>query len=318
VPDWHDIPSWNGPPCRTVQPPTTAPAGHDGPTTPEEEPIATDVAPATADDLFTAYGYIWLPYAVAAVLLAGLAGWHALRRGRRPDTLARELPVRVGALAVLAASAAGLADDIVEGNGLTAIDEPIWRFAVDHRTPAATVFFRVVTEVGSTVSMAVLAAAAIGYLVYRRRHGDALLVLIVSVGAGLLVLLGKSLVGRPRPPAAYRLVVETNQSFPSGHALASMAILGVLALLVGRALGPGPARIWLRGGVAVFVVLIGLSRIYLGVHWATDVLGGWLTGAAWLLLCLTVRFVYRDQARRRISADATASPADPGPDADLE
>ncbi len=120
--------------------------------------ITTDRVLADADDLITAYGYVWLPYAVAAVLLAGLAGWHALHRARRPDTLARELPVRVGALAVLAAVAAGLADDIVEGNGLTAIDEPIWQFAVDHRTPAATVFFRVVTAVGSTVSMTVLSA----------------------------------------------------------------------------------------------------------------------------------------------------------------
>ena len=84
--------------------------------------ITTDRVLADADDLITAYGYVWLPYAVAAVLLAGLAGWHALHRARRPDALARELPVRVGALALLAAVAAGLADDIVEGNGLTAID----------------------------------------------------------------------------------------------------------------------------------------------------------------------------------------------------
>ncbi len=113
-------------------------------------------------------------------------------------------------------------------------------------------------------------------------------------------------------------MVETNQSFPSGHALASMAILSVLALLVGRALGPGPARTWLRLGVAVFIGLIGASRIYLGCTGPPTCSAGWVTGAAWLVLCLTVRFVYRDAVRRRNGRDVTASPADRGPAADLE
>jgi len=97
-----------------------------------------------------------------------------------------------------------------------------------------------------------------------------------------------------------------------------MAILSVLALLVGRALGPGPARTWLRLGVAVFIGLIGASRIHFGVHRATDVLGGWVTEAAWLVLCRTMRFFYRDAARPRNGHDVTASPADRGPAADLE
>jgi undecaprenyl-diphosphatase len=271
---------------------------------------------ADADDLFVAYGYVWLPYAIAAVLLAGLAVGYALRRGRGPDTLARALPIRVGALAVLAAVAAGLADAVSEGDGLTVIDQPIWQFAIDHRSPPLTVFFRIVTEVGSTISMTVLAAATIGFLAYRRRAGDAVLVLVVSVGTGLLVLFGKRLVGRERPPQEFWLMHESTQSFPSGHALASMAILGVISLLVGRALGPGTARGWLRVGVAVFILLIGMSRIYLGVHWATDVLGGWTTGAAWLLLCLTIRFVYRADRRSRPVASDAARPAEPpgGPD----
>jgi len=85
---------------------------------------------------------------------------------------------------------------------------------------------------------------------------------------------------------------ETNESFPSGHALASAAILGVVLVVLlplrGRA-----TRIGVLLGVGLFVVAIGLSRLYLGVHWATDVLGGWVTGLAWLALCLTARQLWR-------------------------
>ena len=250
-------------------------------------------------DVFEEYGYVWLPYAIAAFLLAGLAFWD-LRYTRRAGAirLSRLLALRVGILGVLAAMAAALADSVVDGDGLTVIDQPIWQFAVDHRTPALTVFFRVVTTVGSTVSMGILATAAVLYLAYRRRTEDAILVAAVSVGAGLIVRLGKASVGRERPPEAYRLATESTESFPSGHALASLAILSVLALLVGRTLQSERARLALRIGVGVVIVLIGVSRIYLGVHWATDVLGGWVSGTAWLVLCLTVRMVVRDWRAR--------------------
>lgn len=259
-------------------------------------------------DTLARYGYVWLPYAVAVVLLAGLAWWEALHAGSaREQALSRLLPVRIGALALLAAFAAGLADGAAESDGLTAIDRPIWQWAVDHRAPVLTAFFTGVTTVGSTVSMTVLAVVAIGYLAYRRLPADAVLVAVVAIGAGLIVLLGKNVVGRARPPVEYRLVVETNQSFPSGHALASMAILGMLAVLVGRALTTVRARVLLWIGVGIAVLLIGASRVYLGVHWATDVLGGWASGACWLLLCLTVSLVGQALRRRRTVA-ATAGP----------
>ncbi len=252
---------------------------------------------ADGDVLFE-YGYVWLPYAIAAVIFLGLGVVAAIRwRNGAPRTA--ELLFTSGALlAVLAAIVLGLADGATEGNGLTSIDPPVWRWMIEHRTPALTTAAVVVTDVGSTLAMSIIAVTAVGYLFWRGRRSDAALVAVVAAGAGALVRFGKATVGRDRPPANLRLVVETNESFPSGHALASVAIIGVLLVVFVPSIG----RHWVRAGVIaaalLFVLAIGLSRLYLGVHWATDVIGGWVTGLAWLMLCLTVRQVWR-QTRGR-------------------
>ncbi len=250
------------------------------------------------NDVLFEYGYVWLPYAIAAVLLLGLGAVAAIRWRRGAPRTAELLFTSGALLAVLAAIVLGLADGATEGNGLASIDPPIWQWMVDHRTPALTTAAIVVTNVGSTVSMSIIAVTAVGYLFWRGRRSDAGLVAVVAAGAGALVRFGKATVGRDRPPENLRLVVESNESFPSGHALASAAIIGVLLVVFVPSIG----RHWVRAGVIaaalLFVVAIGLSRLYLGVHWATDVLGGWVTGLAWLMLCLTVRQVWR-QTRGR-------------------
>jgi undecaprenyl-diphosphatase len=244
-------------------------------------------------DTFFEYGYVWLPYAVAAVVLLGLGAFAALR-WRRSSPATAELLLTSGALlAVLAAIVLGLADGAVEQNGLASMDPPVWQWLVDQRTPALTGLAIFFTTVGSTVSMAILATLTILYLLIKRRWGDAALVGAVAGGAGLLVRFGKATVGRERPPADFRLVAETNESFPSGHALASAAVIGVVLVVLVPSIRNRAARVWLIVGAGLFVFVVGLSRVYLGVHWATDVIGGWVTGLAWLALCLTVRQVWR-------------------------
>jgi undecaprenyl-diphosphatase len=263
-------------------------------------------------DAFFEYGYIWLPYAVAALVLLGL-GVVAVVRWRKSSPGTAELLFTSGTLlAVLAAIVLGLADGASENNGLTAIDPIVWQWMVDHRTPAMTTLAIVVTEVGSTVSMTIIALVTIGYLLIKRRRGDAVLVAVVAAGAGLLVRVGKATVGRERPPVEYRLVTETNESFPSGHALASAAILGVVLVVLLPSIRSRGLRIGVVIGVGLFVVAIGLSRLYLGVHWATDVLAGWVTGLAWLTLCLTVRQVWRQtHGRPELLVDEPGPPAEP-------
>lgn len=247
----------------------------------------------TDTDTFFEYGYVWLPYAIAAVLLLAL-GLVAAIRWRRSAPGVAELLLTSGALlGVLAAVILGLADGAVEHNGLAAMDPVIWEWAVTHRTPALTTVAIVITELGSTLSMGVIATITVVVLWIRGRRGNAVLVAVVSAGAGLLVMVGKATVGRQRPPEEFRLVVETNESFPSGHALASAAIVGVLLVVFVPMIRSTAWRAAAIGGGMLFVLAIGWSRIYLGVHWATDVIAGWVTGVAWLLLCVTVREVWR-------------------------
>lgn len=256
--------------------------------------------------------WVWLPFALAGLVLTAAAlvvKW--LGRGR-PSSPTELLLRRGVALAVLAALIATLADAAAEDDGVTFFDRPVWSWFIAHRTAAATAFFKVVTTLGSTVAMGGYAILAVGWLVVKGRRSvvtgrlsDALLVAVVGAGAAVFVTVGKHLVGRTRPPVEFRLVTEANQSFPSGHALASTAVIGALLVIAGPHLARGRLAVVVSGLVAV--LLIGLSRLYLGVHWATDVLGGWLTGAAWLLLCVTVRWL----VTRRVATSAGHRPSGP-------
>ena len=105
-------------------------------------------------------------------------------------------------------------------------------------------------------------------------------------GGRLLITLLKDLIDRPRPIWNGVIISEGSPAFPSGHAMMSLLTYGFLVILVWRVIQNRPARAALIGGAAALVGLIGFSRVYLGVHYPTDVLGGYAMGGAWLSLCL--------------------------------
>ncbi|MEV6556556.1 phosphatase PAP2 family protein [Nocardia sp. NPDC051756] len=187
--------------------------------------------------------------------------------------------------AVLAAFAVGLTSNVIGKDGLTAIDTPIADWAVAHRNGTLTPLAKIVSNLGGTVAMTILAAVALVAFATRGYRREAALIVVTGLGAWVLVDGGKNLIARPRPPIVDHLIVKTNFAYPSGHSLGSIVVISTLAILLIPRLRKPAAR-WVAAiAAAIFVAAVGLSRIYLGVHWSTDVLGGWSLGALWVILC---------------------------------
>lgn len=233
----------------------------------------------------------------------------ALRRWGSEWALRGSAPWRVLALGgllvvLLTLLGAEVLDNVLDGEGVAGLDQPVLAWVVEHRTPAWASFFAAVTTLGDTAVVASVTLVAVAGLLLARRWVSAGQVALAQLGAGALVAVGKAAVGRQRPPEGTRLAVEQTLSFPSGHALGTI----VLALtLVSVAWGHWlrrPGRRWAVAGVAALVVLgVGASRVYLGVHWVTDVLGGWLLGGTWATVCLTAAVLLRLRARAGVHRD---------------
>lgn len=141
------------------------------------------------------------------------------------------------------------------------------------------------TNLGSSTILIFVTLAAIGYLVLTGRRGMALLLLVSTGGGMALSNLFKFLFDRPRPDIVAHVVETMTSSFPSGHAMQSAVVYLTLGALLARVEKRRMLKAYLLG-LAVFLTLaIGLSRVYLGVHYPTDVLAGWSLGAAWAMLC---------------------------------
>jgi len=144
------------------------------------------------------------------------------------------------------------------------------------------------TALGGVTVLTLLVAACAVFLRLEGRRVASWLVLLTSIGATLLGTVLKALVDRPRPDVVEHLVSVTSASFPSGHALASATIYLTLGALLSRT-SSHPATSHIIMGIAItLTLLIGLSRIYLGVHYPSDVLAGWCIGALWAWGCWTL------------------------------
>lgn len=164
-------------------------------------------------------------------------------------------------------------------------------WAADHRPHAATTVARAVTATGTGVFPYVCAVVA-GVIAagrdLRRRLWAALIALVVlGLGQAIRYSLMHA-IGRPRPPVADWATYASGFAFPSGHSTTSALAAGLLIWAVVHAVRPGATRNAVVVVLVCWAVAVGLSRIYLGVHWVTDVLGGWLFAAAWVCLCAAV------------------------------
>lgn len=191
----------------------------------------------------------------------------------------------IGAITVIATGwALGvLIEDVIGSNGLERIDGPVMRFMRAHTTAWLTDVARVVTTFGRTLVVVAFAAAFAGWLASRRRAQDAALLVITVLGATTTNAIIKAIVRRPRPALAY-LTDTSGWSFPSGHTAGTTALCLAVAVILSRSTTSWRTRVCVWGPAAALIVLVGASRIYLRVHYPTDVAGGVVIGAMWVAI----------------------------------
>lgn len=187
--------------------------------------------------------------------------------------------------------------EIASGSPVVALDHRITNLVATMRAPELDEFMYAVTWLGDPHVIVIAAIAAVLIALVTRQSRPAAL-LIVALGASWLSDQAlKFLVARPRPPLADARIVETGFSFPSSHAVLSAALYGAVAYLVIR----GLRRDWLRIVVgtlaALAVLLVGVSRGYLGVHYPSDVLAGWVLGGLWVALLAIADHLWRAETR---------------------
>jgi membrane-associated phospholipid phosphatase len=162
----------------------------------------------------------------------------------------------------------------------TTVDHAVLAWMVNHRSAGLTSVAIAVTNVGSPVGVTVIAVVAAGVSWWRVGSArPAILILTTLAVAGAISTLTKMIVGAHRPAQAVQLIVETDRSFPSGHVTGTLALLGALVVVIGHHNGRAVSAAVIALAAAA-TVAVALTRLYLGVHWVTDIVGGLLLGAA--------------------------------------
>jgi membrane-associated phospholipid phosphatase len=202
---------------------------------------------------------------------------------------------------VLLALAAGLIWAAFTGVGPADEDRSALAGAIDSRSVGVTTVLVVFTNLGSTAAMAVLAVVTGIVLFLRGRRVDGVWLIATMASASTVFTLVKRTLDRPRPPLSARLVEAGNESLPSGHATMSMVVVGALVVLAWPYL-TGPLRLGALLVAAAWIGGIGYTRIYLGVHWFSDVVAGWATGAAWLAVCTGALLWWRTRHPEPVNA----------------
>jgi undecaprenyl-diphosphatase len=142
-----------------------------------------------------------------------------------------------------------------------------------------------ITALGSTAVLTLLALLVGGFLLMKRKPWAVVTLTTALLGGLALSQTLKMLFGRERPPPPFRLAEAINASFPSGHAMLSAIAFLTLGALLAKVLPEKRSKAYVMGAAIFVAMLVGLTRIYLGVHWATDVFAGWAVGAVWAMLC---------------------------------
>lgn len=192
-------------------------------------------------------------------------------------------------VAVLTWTSITIGDEMGEGE-TRAFDMAILRAARSLRAlhPGMAEVMRDLSGLGSVTVLTLLSVFTVGYLAVVRSRPVALSVAAVVITGSVGVSLLKTWFGRPRPDVAFAYLVVPGMSFPSGHAAMSAIVFLTLGVSLANARSRTREQLYILAVATLMTVLVGISRIALGVHWATDVLAGWAMGTAWALFWLLV------------------------------
>ena len=207
-----------------------------------------------------------------------------------------QLFIGLAVFAVMTLILGEIAEDIKNGEPLTLIDAQINSWLHAHRSPALTTILLLVTSLGSTLPVICIAVAAGLYSLWKRRGYWLATIWITVFGGMLLNKYLKLVFYRPRPRFDDPILSFTGYSFPSGHTMGATVLYGVLAVLLVTRVKRNRAKVLIALSACLLVALVGFSRMYLGAHYLSDVLGAIAEGLAWMSLCLTTVYWIR---RRR-------------------
>lgn len=222
----------------------------------------------------------------------------------------RSVPWAWPAIGILAVSLLGLgvhlADELLEGEqfGFDTTVLLALRVPGDSARPIGPAWLLQsaidISALGGFTLMWLFGVAGLAFLLYAGKRAEAGWIALSMIGSAVIDGLLKQWIARPRPELVPHLALVRDLSFPSGHAMISAALYLTLALMLAEAERGLAARIGLVSFFGLVVVLIGMSRIYLGVHWPSDVLAGWCFGAVWALLIFSGNRWLRARAMRPV------------------
>ena len=182
--------------------------------------------------------------------------------------------------------------------------------------PQLAEVMRDITALGGVAVLAILSLGVAGYLVLLRRYDLVVLIIVAVGGAVVLNYFLKLGFDRPRPELVPHLTTAYQTSFPSGHSMSSAATYLFLGAMLARVQTRLRLKVYFLALAIFIMVLVGFSRVYLGVHWPTDVLAGWAAGAIWALLCWGVAWwltVGRPGSKEASPAEVAPGQAEVGP-----
>jgi undecaprenyl-diphosphatase len=207
---------------------------------------------------------------------------------------------------VLTLLSAEVYNSVVDQDGVSGLDKPALQLAKQYRSPGLDSAVTAFTNIGGGIGMPILASILVAWLIYVSRSWRPLI--LVGGAAAVSVTatsVGKTLLGRTRPDHLDAVPpFEFSPSFPSGHTLNTTVVISIVVYLVCLQFRKTSARTWVIIAGAAFIIAMGLSRVFLGHHWLTDVMAAWLIGAAWVAVVILAHRLFHVIRRREHAGPA--------------